>query len=95
MNILDRKWQEIGVDFITALPLTKNGNDAIMTVVDRFTKMVHLVPTCTTATAGHVADLFVKNVWRLHGVPRSITSDRDSKFISLFWKNSWKFLERN
>ena len=87
-----KKWQHIAVDFIVALPRTVQGHDAIMTVVDRSTKMVHLVPTVGTATAVDVAQLFVSHVWKLHGVPRTIVSDRDSKFVSAFWQELMRLL---
>ncbi len=86
LNIPEHKWQEIGIDFIAAFPKTDDGYDVIMIVVDRATKMVHLVPTTENAISSDVANLFVKNIWRLHGVPRSITSDRDPRFVSLFWR---------
>ena len=92
MNIPERKWTDIGIDFIVGLPMTKNHHDAIMTVVDRCTKMVHLVPTATTVSAPRVAKLFVTHIWRLHGVPSSIVSDRDVSFVSLFCKNLMELL---
>jgi hypothetical protein len=86
------KWQDVSVDFIMELPKTDRGINAIMTVVDRATKMVHLVPTTTEVTAPEVAELFRDFIWKYHGIPRSIVSDRDARFISLFWKNLMKIL---
>ena len=76
----------MSMDFITQLPMTKNGNDAIFVVVDRLTKMAHFIPTKTTATAEDTARLFLDNVFRLHGLPEEIISDRDSKFNGNFWQ---------
>lgn len=81
-----RQWESTSVDFITHLPPTADGCDAIMTVVERLTKMVHVVPTWTTATAPEVAELYFNTVTRLHGLQRSIVSDRDPKFTSKFWE---------
>ena len=74
------------MDFITQLPKTPRGYDAIMVVVDKLTKMVHLTATHTTATAPSTAELYFNNISRLHGLQSSIVSDRDSKFTSRFWE---------
>ena len=80
------------MDFVTGLPLTARNHDAILTVVDRCTKMVHLVPMHSTDSAKEVATLFLRNIWRLHGVPRSIVSDRDGRFVSAFWQELMQLL---
>jgi hypothetical protein len=72
------------MDLITQLPPTRDGLDAIIVFVDRLTKMVHFASCSTTATAEQVAKLFVRHVWRLHGVPREVVSDRDPRFTSAF-----------
>src|SRR5271169_1965960 len=74
MPIPDRPWQDISMDFITGLPWSE-GKDAIWVVVDRLTKMRHFVACRTNITAEDLADLFLENVWRLHGLPGSIVSD--------------------
>jgi Integrase zinc binding domain len=85
LPIPDRPWQSIGIDFMGPLPKS-NVCDYLMVIIDRLTSQVHLVPTTTTVTAKGIACLFLKEIVRLHGVPDSIVSDRDSKFTSIFWR---------
>ena len=92
LEIPTAKWRDISVDFIVELPKTTREHDAIMTVVDRATKMTHIVPTMTDITAPDAADLFKDFVWKYHGIPRTIVSDRDPKFISLFWRRLMRLL---
>ncbi len=79
------RWQSIGMDLVTGLPQTKRGNDTIVTFVDRLTKRVHFAPTTETVDANGMATLFVEHIFRLHGLPRDIVSDRDPRFTSGFW----------
>ncbi len=74
------------MDFITDLPATSNGFDAIFVVVDRLSKMCHVEPTTKTITAHGTAQLFRDRVFRYHGMPRDIVSDRDPRFTSSFWR---------
>ena len=74
------------MDLITDLPVTSNGYDSIFVVVDRLSKMTHVEPTTKTVTAEGLAEICTNRIFRYHGVPQSIISDRDTRFTSLFWK---------
>ena len=74
------------MDFITDLPKTSKGNTSILVVVDRFSKMVKIIPLNKNTTAPHIANVFFKHVVRYHGIPKSIVSDRDTRFTARFWR---------
>lgn len=82
----------MSIDFMISLPKTARGHTAIMVVVDRLSKMAHFIPTRDTVTGPEVARLFVDNIYKLHGMPRDIVSDRDTKFTAGFWSTFFKIL---
>ncbi len=92
LPIPSRAWEQVTMDLITQLPRCKSGNDAIIVFVDKLTKMVHYVACKTKITAPQIAHIFYNEIIRLHGVPKSIVSDRDVRFTSMFWKTLWKLM---
>lgn len=72
------------MDFVVSLPCTPRGKDAIWVVVDRLSKSAHFIPVRMTNSASELAPIYVCEVVRLHGVPKSIVSDSDAKFVSKF-----------
>jgi len=79
-------WQSIAMDFITELPIS-DGCDQLWVIIDRFTKMVHFLPLRIEGkTVSDLAVIFAREVWKYHGLPTDIVSDRDSRFTSETWK---------
>lgn len=75
------------MDFITGFPKTKRYHDAIMVVVDKLSKVVHFIHIKSTYKAINIVEIFMKEIFRIHGIPKTIISDRDAKFTSKFWKD--------
>ena len=89
MPVPTHPWQYIGIDFMGLLPELTNRNgsyDMICVIIDLLTAMVHLVPTRQTYKAADMAEVIFNTVYKLHGLPECIISDRDSLFMSHFWR---------
>ncbi|GJU38314.1 ty3-gypsy retrotransposon protein [Tanacetum coccineum] len=84
-------WYDITMDFITHLP-PSNGKTTIWVIVDRLSKFAHFIALPTHYTANSLATIFLKDIYRLHGLPNSITSDRDPLFLSHLWTQLFKQL---
>ncbi|KAJ3499851.1 hypothetical protein NLJ89_g10053 [Agrocybe chaxingu] len=88
-------WESIGVDFVGPLPESSNRNgsfDSIAVIICLLTGMVHLVPTRTNYTARQMAELMFEEVYKHHGLPKNIISDRDVLFTSVFWNHLHRML---
>ncbi|GJP33534.1 hypothetical protein CLOM_g18063, partial [Closterium sp. NIES-68] len=92
LPVPEQPWQVVSLDFIIGLPPTSSGHDAILVVIDKFSKMGHFIPTHTTARTEETAQLFVRHIISQHGIPTTLISDRDPKFTSKFWKELMSLL---
>ena len=90
-SIPEWKWEHITMDFVTGLPRTLGGNNAIWVIVDQLTKSAHFLPMKVNFSMDRLA-LYIKEIVRMHGVPVSIVSDRDPRFTSRFWHSLQKAL---
>jgi len=91
LQIPDSRWDMLSVDFVVELPFS-SGHDAVMTVVDSVSKRAHFIPTHTTMTAEGAARLFLHQVWKLHGLPKCIISDRRPQFVARFTRELYRLL---
>ena len=89
LPVPQRIWEELSMDFITCLPKSK-GKTVILVVVDRLSKYSHMGALDTHYNATKVAELFVNMVVKLHGFPKTIVSDRDTIFLSHFWRELFR-----
>jgi hypothetical protein len=92
LDVPKRPWSSVALDFITGLPTTDSGFDAILTFVDSFSKMAHFVPCSSSTNAPQTAQLFLNQVFRYHGMPKSIVSDRGPQFTSDFWRSFFSLI---
>jgi hypothetical protein len=86
LPIPGRPWESIGMDYLGPVPKSASGKDMILIAIDRLTKMARFIPTHSSVTSKETADLFLREVFRHHGLPSSIVSDRDPRFTAKFWK---------
>jgi len=87
LTIPSGKWEDISMDFIVGLPKTSKGYDSIWVIVDRLTKSAHFLPIKTIYRAQHYAELYISRILSLHGVPKTIISDRGTQFVARFWEH--------
>ena len=81
------------MDFIMGLPKSKKKNDSIFLVVDKFSKATHFIPGKSTYKAVHIVDIFLKDIFRLHRIPKVAISYRDTNFTGEFWRSLFSRLE--
>lgn len=87
------EWEVISIDFITGLPRRKRKNDYVMVVIDKLSKTTHFIHVKSTYKSVNIADIFMKEVLKLHGITKVIISDRDVKFTGNFSKKLFKSLD--
>ena len=85
LEILEWKWESISMDFVMGLPRMPTGYDAIWVIVDRLTKFAHFLPIRANYPLERLAQLYIQEIIRLHGIPLTIISNRDPRFTSRFW----------
>ncbi|KAJ3495813.1 hypothetical protein NLJ89_g10573 [Agrocybe chaxingu] len=85
LDIPERPWKSISMDFVVKLPKS-HGYDSIFVVCDRFTRAAHFIPCLESLSAPDLAWIFIDRIFRYHGLPEAIVSDRGTQFISHFWK---------
>ncbi|GMF49875.1 unnamed protein product [Phytophthora fragariaefolia] len=92
LPIATEAWRSVSMDFVFGLPPDADGRNGVLVFADRFTRMVHLTPVSDTVTVAETAAHFVDCVFRHHGLPESIVSDRDPRFTSAFWTALFQLL---
>lgn len=92
LPISEWKWETISMDFIIGLPKSKRNNDSIMVVVDKLSKSDHFILVQSTFIAAQISNIFMQNIFRLHGLPKTIISNRDVKFTLVFWRTLFEGL---
>jgi hypothetical protein len=83
---LGRHRDDISMDFIVGLPLTARKKDCIWVILDRLTKIAHFIAVHTTYSVQQYAELYMDHIVRLHGIPKTIISDRGTQFVARFWE---------
>jgi hypothetical protein len=91
LPIPEQKWESISMDFITGFPKVW-GKDCILVMVDRLMKFAHFFSIATDFSVAQVPDLFFREFFKLHGLPKTIVSDKDSRFMRTFWQELFKLV---
>jgi hypothetical protein len=92
LSVPSWKWDDISMDFITGLPTTQKGHDSIWVIVDRLTKTTHFLPVKIDFRPPQYAEKYIAEIMRLHGILKTIVSDRGSQFTAHFWEHLHKGL---
>ena len=93
MNIPVEKWQEVSINFVTDLPDVGDGINSIMTVIDKATRMTHLIHCSKSISAAQTAKIIYAVYCEIAmGFPRAIYTDRGTQFVSKFWRELWGLL---
>ena len=87
------KWEVISMDVIIGIPKGNKHNDSIFVVVDKLSKATHFIPVKSACKVVHIAEIFLKDIFRLHGIPKEIISNQDMKFTGNFWRSLFFSLE--
>jgi hypothetical protein len=93
LPIPSHPWESISMDFVGGLPMSKMGHDYLYVVVDRFSKMCILIPCKKQITTKQTVNLFFQYVLVHFGLPTSIISDRDTRFLGDFWTSLWRMMD--
>jgi hypothetical protein len=80
------KWDDISIDFIVGLPLTTRKKDSIWVIVDRLTKTAYFIAVHTTYSVQQYAEIYMDQIVRMHGIPKTIISNRGTQFVARFWE---------
>ena len=92
LEVAEWKWEHVTIDFVTHLPRTAQGHDAVWVIMDRVTKSAHFLTVRMTFTLERFSQLYIQGIVQLHGVPVSIVSDRDPSLTAHFWRSFQKAL---
>ena len=93
LPILEWEWEVISMDLINGLPKIQKKNDSIFVIIKKLSKEAHFILVKSTYKAVNITDIFLKEIFILHGVPKEIISDRDVKFTGKFWRSLFYGLE--
>jgi hypothetical protein len=93
LPIPSRPWETVCMDFLGEFPMSRKGHDYFYVVVDRFSKMCVLIPCKNQVTTEKTTQMFFETVWVHFGLPTSIVSDRDSRFMGKFWSSLWELMD--